>query len=59
VAAAAIARLRSLIEANDGHVADAVQAVTEALSGTTDGERLKSLVSSIDEIGALSNIAKA
>ncbi len=49
VAAAAIARLRSLIEANDGDAADAVQAVTEALSGTTDGERLKSLASSIDD----------
>ena len=49
VAAAAIGRLRSLIEANDGDAADAVQVVTEALSGTVDGERLKSLASSIDD----------
>ena len=70
VAATAIARLRSLIEANDGDAADAVQAVTEALSGTIDGERLKSLASSIDdfdfdsalkkldEIAAVCNVAK-
>ncbi len=70
VAATAIAKLRSLIEANDGDVADAMQAVTEALSGTTDGERLKSLASSIDdfdfdsalkkldEIGVLCNVAR-
>ena len=53
-----------------GDVADAVQAVTEALSGTIDGERLKSLASSIDdfdfdsalkkldEIAAVCNVAK-
>jgi CheY-like chemotaxis protein/HPt (histidine-containing phosphotransfer) domain-containing protein len=70
VAATAIARLRSLIEANDSDAADTVQAVTEALSAAIDGERLKSLATSIkefdfddalkklDEIATVCNVAK-
>ena len=58
-AAAAVARLKSLIEANDGDAADAVQTVAEALAGTVDGQRLGALRAAIDEFdfdGALSKL---
>jgi signal transduction histidine kinase/DNA-binding response OmpR family regulator/CHASE3 domain sensor protein len=48
-AGAAIARLKALIEANDGDAADAVQSVDDALAGTVDPERLRSLRAAIDE----------
>jgi len=46
-AAAAIARLKELIEANDGDAADAVQTVADALAGAVDAERLDALRASI------------
>ena len=48
-AAAAVARLMSLIEANDGDAADAVQDVADALAGTVDAQRLDALRAAIDE----------
>ena len=48
-AAAAVARLMSLIEANDGDAADAVQEVALALSGKVDGGSLDALRTAIDE----------
>jgi signal transduction histidine kinase/DNA-binding response OmpR family regulator/HPt (histidine-containing phosphotransfer) domain-containing protein/HAMP domain-containing protein len=57
--AAAIARLKSLIEANDGDAADAAQAVADALAGTVDAGRLDALRVSIDEFdfdGALAKL---
>ncbi len=43
VAGAAVARLKSLLEDNDGDAIDAVQPVEEALSGTVDRERLDAI----------------
>jgi PAS domain S-box-containing protein len=48
-ATAAIARLKTLIEANDGDAADAVQSVVDALAGTVPGERVAALRSAIEE----------
>jgi PAS domain S-box-containing protein len=48
-ASAAVARLRSLIEANDGDAADAVQTVAEVLAGSVDAGRLGALRTAIDE----------
>jgi HPt (histidine-containing phosphotransfer) domain-containing protein len=48
-AAAAVTRLMSLIEANDGDAADAVQEVAAALSGRVEAGRLSSLRDSVDE----------
>jgi signal transduction histidine kinase/DNA-binding response OmpR family regulator/HPt (histidine-containing phosphotransfer) domain-containing protein len=43
VATAALARLMSLIDANDGDAADAVQEVANALAGRVDASRLNAL----------------
>jgi signal transduction histidine kinase/CheY-like chemotaxis protein/HPt (histidine-containing phosphotransfer) domain-containing protein len=48
-AAAAIARLRSLIEANDGDAAQAFEAVALALAGAVDQETLGGLKGAIDD----------
>jgi CheY-like chemotaxis protein len=48
-AAAAVSRLRSLIEANDGDAADAVQQVADALAGKVDAGRLSALRNCIGE----------
>ena len=60
-ATAAVARLKSLIEANDGDAADAVQTVAEALAGKVDAQRLDALRAAIDEFdfdGALSKLGE-
>ena len=60
-AVAAVERLKSLIEANDGDAADAVQTVAEALAGAVDGQRLGALRSAIEEFdfdGALSKLGE-
>ena len=60
-AAAAVAKLKSLIEANDGDAADAVQQVSEALAGKVDAQRLTALRESVDEFdfdGALSKLGE-
>jgi len=54
-----VAKLRSLIEANDGDAADAVQTVAEVLRGAVDAQRLGALSAAIDEFdfdGALSKL---
>jgi HPt (histidine-containing phosphotransfer) domain-containing protein len=48
-AVSAIARLLSLIQANDGDATDAVQEVAAALAGKVDAARLDALSKSIDE----------
>jgi PAS domain S-box-containing protein len=48
-AVSAIARLLSLIQANDGDAADVVQEVAAALAGKVDAARLDALRSAIDE----------
>ena len=48
-AVSAIAKLVSLLEANDGDAADAVQEVAAALAGKVDVVRLEALRNSIDE----------
>ena len=60
-AAAAVARLKSLIEANDGDAAEAVQPVADALAGKVDADRLAALRESVDEFdfdGALSKLGE-
>jgi signal transduction histidine kinase/DNA-binding response OmpR family regulator/HPt (histidine-containing phosphotransfer) domain-containing protein len=47
VAAAAVARLKSLLEANDGDAADEVENVAVSLAGTADPQRLAALRSAI------------
>jgi CheY-like chemotaxis protein len=48
-ASAAISRLKSLIEANDGDAAEAVDAVTEILAGHPDAKLLTELRAAVDE----------
>jgi len=48
-AAAAVARLKALIEDNDGDAADAVQTVADALAGKVDAQRLGDLRDAISE----------
>jgi signal transduction histidine kinase/DNA-binding response OmpR family regulator/HPt (histidine-containing phosphotransfer) domain-containing protein/CHASE3 domain sensor protein len=48
-ATAAVARLMSLIDANDGDSAEAVQEVATALAGKVDRSRLDDLRASVDE----------
>ena len=60
-AAVAVARLKSLIEANDGDAADAVQQVADALAGRIDARRLAALRGSVDEFdfdGALAKLGE-
>jgi predicted lipoprotein len=49
LAAAAVARLNTLLEANDGDAADVVQQVASALTGQVDTSRLAALRDSVDE----------
>jgi CheY-like chemotaxis protein/HPt (histidine-containing phosphotransfer) domain-containing protein len=58
-ASAAVTRLRSLIEANDGDAGDAVQTTAEVLAGVVAAHRLDALRAAIDEFdfdGALRNL---
>jgi ABC-type transporter Mla subunit MlaD len=48
-ASAAVERLKTLIEANDGDAADAVQAVAETLAGRVDAQRIGGLRAAISE----------
>jgi HPt (histidine-containing phosphotransfer) domain-containing protein len=48
-AATAVARLKALIEDNDGDAADAVQTVADALAGKVDAQRLGNLRDAIAE----------
>jgi hypothetical protein len=60
-ALAATARLKSLLEANDGDAADALPGVLEALGGVVDQRRLGALrneVANFDFAGALSTLAE-
>jgi CheY-like chemotaxis protein/HPt (histidine-containing phosphotransfer) domain-containing protein len=60
-AAAAAAKLKALIEANDGDAADEVQTVADALSGAADAQRLAALRAAISEFdfdGALAILNK-
>ena len=58
--AAALARLRTLLEANDGDVANAFAAVEETAGGLADKAALDALKSAIDDFdfdAALSKLA--
>ena len=48
-AAAAIARLKALIDTNDGDAADAADVVVEAFSGIADRERIAALRAAVDD----------
>jgi putative two-component system response regulator len=50
-AARSVARLKSLLEAKDGDVAEALQQVTDALVGGVDAKLLSVLRNSVDEFG--------
>jgi signal transduction histidine kinase/DNA-binding response OmpR family regulator/HPt (histidine-containing phosphotransfer) domain-containing protein/CHASE3 domain sensor protein len=61
IAATAIARLKTLIEANDGEAVDALQAVEDALAGVVDKSKLDALRDSLGDFdfdGALSSLAE-
>jgi hypothetical protein len=58
-ASASIAKLRALLEANDGDAADAAREVAGALAGKVEAARLAELRSAIDEFdfdGALAKL---
>ena len=58
-AAAAMAKLRALIEANDGDAAEALPSVEDALAGTVDKARLDALRDALGDFdfeGALSKL---
>jgi len=48
-AAAAIARLKTLIDTNDGEAADAVDQLAKGLAGTVDAQRIAQLRAAMDE----------
>ena len=58
-AAAAVARLRFLIETNDGDAPNAIETVAEVLAGAVDVRRIGELRAAVDEFdfdGALAKL---
>ena len=58
IAAPLVARLKSLLEADDGEAIDAIQPVTDALAGVVAAEALASLRNSVNELDFGAALAK-